>query len=167
MIVFDSNKPQADKNIFIYGHLDKQPPMEGKWDEGLGPFDPVVKDDKLYGRGSSDDGYAFFAYTLIVKALQKFDLPHHRLVFIFETDEESGSKDIVYYLEKEKDFIKTPDVVICSDSGTIDYERICFTTSLRGACNFTVSTTTNKKNRDALMFGNVGVDSFRIMRKAV
>ena len=65
--------------------------MEGEWDEGLGPYEPVVKDGKLFGRGSSDDGYAIYAYVLIVKALQKFDMPYNRLVFVFETDEESGS----------------------------------------------------------------------------
>lgn len=103
--------------------------MEGEWSEGLGPYDPQIKDGKLYGRGSSDDGYAFFAYTVIMKGLQKYDMPHDRIVFLFETDEESGSQDIVYYLDKEKDFVKTPDIVICSDAGTIDYERACFCAS--------------------------------------
>jgi len=50
-------------------------------------------------------------------------------VFIFETDEESSSKDILYYLDLKKDKIGTPDIVICSDSGTIDYDYLCFTTS--------------------------------------
>src|SRR5690349_19522333 len=45
--------------VLMYGHLDKQPEMTG-WAEGLGPWKPVIKDGKLYGRGGADDGYAVF-----------------------------------------------------------------------------------------------------------
>jgi acetylornithine deacetylase/succinyl-diaminopimelate desuccinylase-like protein len=51
----------------MYGHMDKQPPMDG-WSEGLGPHTPVLKEDKLYGRGSSDDGYSIFAGITAIKA---------------------------------------------------------------------------------------------------
>jgi len=47
----------SDDTVLLYGHLDKQPEMKG-WSEGLGPWLPVRKDDKLYGRGGADDGYA-------------------------------------------------------------------------------------------------------------
>lgn len=46
---------KSDKTIIFYGHFDKQPPML-PWDEGLGPYSPVIRDGKLYGRGASDDG---------------------------------------------------------------------------------------------------------------
>jgi acetylornithine deacetylase/succinyl-diaminopimelate desuccinylase-like protein len=49
----------ASGNVLMYGHLDKQPEMTG-WSEGMGPWTPVIRDDKLYGRGSADDGYAMF-----------------------------------------------------------------------------------------------------------
>lgn len=45
-------------NVMLYGHMDKQPPLESSWDEGLHPYKPVIKDGKLYGRGGADDGYA-------------------------------------------------------------------------------------------------------------
>lgn len=51
----------------FYGHLDKQPWGTG-WDEGISPTDPVIKDGKMYGRGSADDGYAPFFTMLAVKA---------------------------------------------------------------------------------------------------
>ncbi len=51
-------------NILMYGHLDKQPEMEG-WDQGLGPWMPVMKDEKLYGRGGADDGDALLAHIHI------------------------------------------------------------------------------------------------------
>ena len=50
-------------NILMYGHLDKQPEMDG-WDDGLDPWSPVMKDEKLYGRGAADDGYALFDQSL-------------------------------------------------------------------------------------------------------
>ena len=51
---------KKDGNILMYGHLDKQPEMEG-WNSGLGPWKPVLKGEKLFGRGGADDGYAMFA----------------------------------------------------------------------------------------------------------
>ena len=57
-------------NILMYGHLDKQPEMEG-WDEGLGPWTPVLRDEKLYGRGGADDGYALFASVASINALKE------------------------------------------------------------------------------------------------
>lgn len=57
----------SDKTILYYGHYDKQPHFTG-WKEGFGPTTPVIKDDNLYGRGASDDGYAIFAAVLSIKA---------------------------------------------------------------------------------------------------
>jgi len=57
---------KAKRNVMLYGHLDKQPHMEG-WREGTGPVTPAVIDGKLYGRGSSDDGYVPFAFLLALR----------------------------------------------------------------------------------------------------
>ena len=54
------------KNVMIYGHLDKQPHMEG-WDDNKSPIDPIIENGRLYGRGSSDDGYVPFAVLLGIK----------------------------------------------------------------------------------------------------
>ena len=70
------------------GHFDKQPHCTG-WREGLGPTNPVIEGDLLYGRGGSDDGYSIFAAILAIKALQVQNLPHPRFVIIIEGDEES------------------------------------------------------------------------------
>lgn len=82
----------------MYGHIDVQPPLTDQWSKGLEPWTPVIRGDLLYGRGSSDDGYAFFLSTLILKGLVKYNLLKNKLVLYFETDEESGSKDLVYFL---------------------------------------------------------------------
>ena len=63
-----------DGNILMYGHLDKQPEMEG-WNDELGPWKPVMKDEKLYGRGGADDGYALFASVGSILALKDQESP--------------------------------------------------------------------------------------------
>ena len=60
----------SDATVVLYGHLDKQPEMTG-WAEGLGPWTPVLKDGKLYGRGGADDGYAAFASLTAIRALRE------------------------------------------------------------------------------------------------
>ncbi len=60
------------------------------------------------------------------------------MTLIFETDEESGSKDIVFYMEKHKYLFPTPNLVFCLDSGCLDYEHIFITQSLWGILNFSI-----------------------------
>jgi acetylornithine deacetylase/succinyl-diaminopimelate desuccinylase-like protein len=90
------------KNVMLYGHIDKQPHMEG-WSEGLGAITPVVKNERLYGRGSSDDGYMPFASLLAIKNCQLQGAKLPRIVFCMETEEESASPSLVYLLGKVSD----------------------------------------------------------------
>ena len=120
-----------DGNILMYGHLDKQPEMEG-WNEDLGPWKPVIKDEKLYGRGGADDGYALFASVASIKALKEQNIDHPRILVLIEFSEESGSPDLPHYMDLCADIIGAPDLVICLDSGAGDYKRFWTTTSLRG-----------------------------------
>jgi Acetylornithine deacetylase/Succinyl-diaminopimelate desuccinylase and related deacylases len=121
----------GDESVLLYGHLDKQPAMVG-WDEDLGPWNPVLRDGKLYGRGGADDGYAIFACVAAVKALQEQNAKHPRLVVLIECCEESGSVDLPYYVEKLAPRIGTPALIVCLDSGCGDYEGLWTTASLRG-----------------------------------
>ena len=118
-------------NILMYGHLDKQPEMEG-WNNDLGPWKPVIKDEKLYGRGGADDGYALFASISSINALKKQEIDHPRILVLIEFSEESGSPDLPHYMDLCSDIIGSPDLVICLDSGAGDYKRFWTTTSLRG-----------------------------------
>ena len=118
-------------NILMYGHLDKQPEMEG-WNKDLGPWKPVIKDEKLYGRGGADDGYALFASIASINALKEQKIDHPRILVLIEFSEESGSPDLPHYMDLCSDTIGSPDLVICLDSGAGDYKRFWTTTSLRG-----------------------------------
>ena len=121
----------ADDTVLLYGHLDKQPEMSG-WRDDLGPWKPVVEGDRLYGRGGADDGYAAFASVLAIEAAQANGLSHTRCVVLIEASEESGSPDLPAYLQALADRIGSPSLVLCLDSGCLDYERLWVTTSFRG-----------------------------------
>src|SRR5215469_12825153 len=78
--------------VLLYGHLDKQPEFTG-WLEGLEPWVPVMRGDKLYGRGGADDGYATFASLTAIRALQEQGAPHARCIMLIECCEECGNYD--------------------------------------------------------------------------
>lgn len=120
-----------DDTILLYGHLDKQPEMTG-WDDDLHPWKPVLRGDKLYGRGAADDGYATFASLAAIKSLREQNIPHARCVIVIEACEESGSYDLPYYIDALQDRIGKPSLIICLDSGCGNYEQMWTTTSLRG-----------------------------------
>ncbi|MBA2589639.1 MAG: M20 family metallopeptidase [Alphaproteobacteria bacterium] len=120
-----------EATVLMYGHLDKQPEMLG-WADDLGPWQPVVKDGKLYGRGGADDGYAMFASIAALLALKEQGVKRARTVIIIEACEESGSPDLPFYIDQLAPRIGTPDLVVCLDSGCGNYEQLWLTTSLRG-----------------------------------
>ncbi len=125
----------GDQRVLLYGHLDKQPAMQG-WDADKGPWKAVMQDDKLYGRGGADDGYAMFAALTAISALQKAGESHPTCYLLIEASEESGSNDLPAYLERIDAKIGVPTQVICLDSGAGDFEAIWGTTSLRGVVGF-------------------------------
>ena len=122
----------SDETVLLYGHLDKQPAMVG-WSEGLGPWKPVLRGGRLFGRGAADDGYAVFAAVSAIRTLQKQKAEHARLVVLIECCEESGSVDLPYYVDLLAPRIGTPGLVVCLDSGCGNYDQLCSTTSLRGS----------------------------------
>ena len=121
----------SDDTVLLYGHLDKQPEMTGWWD-GFGPWTPVIKDGKLYGRGGADDGYAMYGSLAALLALRDQKVPHARCVILIEACEESGSYDLPFYIDHLAQRIGKPSLVICLDSGCGNYDQLWLTTSLRG-----------------------------------
>src|SRR5690606_9557160 len=76
-----SGPETGDDTVLLYGHLDKQPEMTG-WDADLGPWKPVIKGDRLYGRGGADDGYAIYGSLAAILALREQGIPHARCVLL-------------------------------------------------------------------------------------
>jgi acetylornithine deacetylase/succinyl-diaminopimelate desuccinylase-like protein len=123
--------PGKGETVLLYGHLDKQPEFTG-WDPGLSPWEPVIRDGRLYGRGAADDGYAVFSSLTAIAALQARKIAHARCVVLIEACEESGSQDLPAHVEALAREIGTPGLVVCLDAEAGDYERLWLTTSLRG-----------------------------------
>ena len=121
----------STQTVLMYGHLDKQPEFTG-WRSDLGPWTPKYQDGKLYGRGGADDGYAVYASIAAVQALKAQNVPHPRIVGLIETCEESGSYDLLPYVEALKKRLGDVALVVCLDSGAGNYDQLWLTTSLRG-----------------------------------
>jgi acetylornithine deacetylase/succinyl-diaminopimelate desuccinylase-like protein len=150
--------------VLLYGHLDKQPEMEG-WREDLGPWKPVLEGDRLYGRGGADDGYSPFAALGAIEAVQAAGGTHPRCVVLIEASEESGSPDLPAYVEALADVIGTPQLIVCLDSGAADYEHLWITTSLRGMAAGNLTVRVVEEGLHSGGYGGFVPDAFRILRR--
>lgn len=124
-------KRDSGQTVMFYGHLDKQPEFTG-WRADLGPWTPKYLEGKLYGRGGADDGYAIYAAVAAIQALQSQQVAHPRIVGLVETCEESGSHDLLPYIDALKPRLGEVGLVICLDSGAGNYDQLWLTNSLRG-----------------------------------
>ncbi|HET7930658.1 MAG TPA: M20 family metallopeptidase [Rhodanobacteraceae bacterium] len=158
------NAARTDDCVLLYGHLDKQPEMTG-WNEGLGPWTPVLKGDRLYGRGGADDGYAIFGSLSALLALHDQGVPHARCVVMIEACEESGSYDLPYYVDHLAPRIGQPSLVVCLDSGCANYDQLWLTTSLRGMTGGELTVEVLTEGVHSGDASGVVPDSFRIMRE--
>nr|WP_287379547.1 M20/M25/M40 family metallo-hydrolase [Candidatus Microthrix sp.] len=152
-----------DGTVLAYGHLDKQPEMVG-WDDDLGPWTPVRKGDRLYGRGGADDGYSVYALGTALVALHRAGGEHGRIVGVIECSEESGSPDLPAHLEALGDELGSPELVVCLDSGCGDYERLWVTTSLRGLVSVDLRVEVLTEGVHSGAAGGIVPSSFRIAR---
>ena len=166
-VFFDapSTRPGAsgDRTVLFYGHLDKQPEMSG-WRTGLGPWQPVLQDGRLYGRGAADDGYAVYAALTALAALDTSEVPRPRCVGLIETCEESGSFDLPAYLDHLTPRLGEVALLIGLDSGCGDYERLWVTTSLRGLVGGVLSVDVLREGVHSGNASGIVPSSFRILR---
>jgi acetylornithine deacetylase/succinyl-diaminopimelate desuccinylase-like protein len=155
---------QGDDTVMLYGHMDKQPEMTG-WADGLGPWTPVIKGDKLYGRGGADDGYAIFGSLSALLALHEQGVAHARCVILIEACEESGSYDLPFYVDHLASRIGSPSLVVCLDSGCGNYDQLWLTTSLRGMTGGNLTVQVLEEGVHSGDASGVVPSSFRILRE--
>jgi len=163
-LIFIELPGDTDKTVLLYGHLDKQPEMKG-WADGTGPWTPVIRDDKLFGRGGADDGYAMFAALSALLALKDQNIPRARAVILIEACEESGSYDLPFYVDHLAARIGEPSLVICLDSGCGDYDRLWLTTSLRGGSAGVLSIRVLDEGVHSGSASGIVPSTFRILRQ--
>lgn len=155
---------RGDNTVLVYGHLDKQPEFTG-WDDGLGPWQAVRREDKLYGRGGADDGYAIYAAIAALKSLIEQALPLPRILILIEASEESGSPDLPFYMEALAARIGKPELVIALDSTCGNYDQLWLTTSLRGLLAGNLAVRVLEQGAHSGSAGGIVASSFRIMRQ--
>jgi len=163
-LLFMEISGSVDDTVLLYGHLDKQPEMSG-WEDGLGPWTPVLRGERLYGRGGADDGYSAFASLAAILALQEQGIAHARCVVLIEACEESGSYDLPFYIEHLHQRIGTPSLVVCLDSGAGNYEQLWLTVSLRGMINGQLAATVLREGVHSGAASGVVPSSFRVLRQ--
>ncbi len=168
VIFFDiaGTRPGATQTALMYGHLDKQPEFSG-WRNDLGPWTPKLEDGKLYGRGGADDGYAVYAAIAAVQALKAQKLPHPRIVGLIETSEESGSPDLLPYIDALRPRLGDVGLVVCLDSGAGNYDQLWLTTSLRGMAAGTLKVEVLTEGVHSGDASGLVPSSFRILRQVL
>lgn len=162
----DSDAPAPAQTVLMYGHLDKQPEFSG-WRSDLGPWTPKYEDGKLYGRGGADDGYAVYAAVTAIQALKSQQLAHPRIVGLIETCEESGSYDLLPYVEALRERLGEVRLVVCLDSGAGNYDQLWLTTSLRGMASGVLKVEILTEGVHSGDASGVVPSSFRIMRQVL
>ena len=156
----------SSQSVLMYGHLDKQPEFTG-WRADLGPWTPKYQDGKLYGRGGADDGYAVYASIAAVQAIKAQNVPHPRIVGLIETCEESGSYDLLPYIDALRPRLGEVSLVICLDSGAGNYDQLWLTTSLRGMASGTLKVEILTEGVHSGDASGLVPSSFRIMRQVL
>ncbi|NDP63144.1 M20 family metallopeptidase [Polaromonas sp.] len=156
----------STQTVLMYGHLDKQPEFTG-WRNDLSPWKATYEDGKLYGRGGADDGYAVYASIAAVQALKTQNIAHPRIVGLIETCEESGSYDLLPYVDALKDRLGEVALVVCLDSGAGNYDQLWLTTSLRGNAAGVLKVEVLTEGVHSGDASGLVPSSFRIMRQVL
>ncbi len=156
----------SDQTVLVYGHLDKQPEFAG-WRKDLGPWTPKVENGKLYGRGGADDGYAAYAAVAAIQALHSQQAAHPRIVGLIETCEESGSYDLLPYIDLLKPRLGDVGLVVCLDSGAGNYDQLWLTNSLRGMASGVLKVEILTEGVHSGDASGLVPSSFRIMRQVL
>jgi acetylornithine deacetylase/succinyl-diaminopimelate desuccinylase-like protein len=151
--------------VMVYGHMDVMPvdPIE-KWNTN--PFEPVVKDDKIWARGADDDkGQAFMhikAFEYMVKTNQ---LPCN-VKFMIEGEEEIGSPSLPEFCKEYKEMLKS-DVILVSDTGMIAQDIPSITTGLRGLSYWEVEVTGPNRDLHSGLFGGAVANPINVLANLI
>lgn len=155
--------PAGSPTVLLYAHHDVQPPGNSK-DWNTDPFDPVQKEDRIYGRGAGDDKAGVVLHLGTLRAWNKLgDLPVGVKIFI-EGEEEIGSPTFLEFLDKYKEELEA-DVIIVADSSNWKIGTPSLTTSLRGVVTVDVELAVLDHALHSGQFGGPILDAVTVMCK--
>lgn len=155
--IIDASKP----TVLVYGHYDVQPPdpME-LWDSP--PFDPVIKDGKIYARGSADDKGQFYMHVKALEILCKTNTIPLNLKFIIEGEEEIGSENLGEFVREHKDLLKA-DVILISDTAMLSMENPSIDVGVRGLSYIQIELTGPDRDLHSGVYGGAVANPITIL----
>ena len=153
----------SKKTVLLYAHHDVQPVGDlDLWNTE--PFDPVVKEGRLYGRGSGDNKAGVVVHYNVVKELLE-DLPVNIRIFI-EGEEEIGSPTMSDFIEQNREALEA-DVIVIADSGNVKIGVPTITTSLRGLADAIIEVDQPMRPVHSGMGGGIVPDAFMVLSKII
>lgn len=157
----DASKP----TVLVYGHYDVQPadPLE-LWNSG--PFEPLIKDGKIYARGSADDKGQFYMHVKALETMTKTNTLPVNVKFIIEGEEEIGSKHLGEFLEAKKDMLKA-DVILISDTSMLSMENPSIDVGVRGLTYIEVEVTGPNRDLHSGVYGGAVANPITILAQMI
>jgi len=159
--IIDKNKP----TVLVYGHYDVQPaePLE-LWHSN--PFEPVIKDGKVYARGSADDKGQFFMHLKALETMVKTNTMATNMKFIIEGEEEVGSPNLGKFVEQHKELLKA-DVILISDSSMLSMETPSLDIGVRGLSYIEVEVTGAERDLHSGTYGGAVANPITVLAKMI
>lgn len=151
--------------VLVYGHYDVQPaePLE-LWKSD--PFEPVIKDGKVYARGSADDKGQFYMHVKALETMVKTDTMSTNIKFLIEGEEEVGSPNLGPFVSEHKDLLKA-DVILISDSSMLSMETPSLDTGVRGLSYIEVEVTAADHDLHSGTYGGAVANPITILAKMI
>jgi len=159
--IIDPNKP----TVLVYGHYDVQPadPLE-LWHSG--PFEPVIKEGKIFARGSADDKGQFFMHVKALETLVKTNTLSTNIKFIIEGEEEIGSPNLAKFVKAQKELLKA-DVILISDTSMLSIENPSIDVGVRGLSYIEVEVTAANRDLHSGVYGGAVANPITVLAKMI
>ncbi len=151
--------------VLVYGHYDVQPadPLE-LWDSG--PFEPVIKDGKIFARGACDDKGQMFMHVKALEVMAKTNTLACNVKLMIEGEEEVGSSNLGKFLEANREKLQA-DIVLVSDTSMISMEHPSLETGLRGLAYMEVEVTGPNRDLHSGVYGGAVANPINILAKMI
>src|SRR5215213_9306025 len=159
--LIDPSRP----TVLVYGHYDVQPPEPLElWHSG--PFDPVIKEGKVFARGSADDKGQFYMHVKALETMVKTNTMETNIKFLIEGEEEVGSPNLGKFVAAHKDLLKA-DVILISDSSMISLENPSLDIGVRGLAYIQVEVTAANRDLHSGTYGGAVANPITILAKMI
>jgi acetylornithine deacetylase/succinyl-diaminopimelate desuccinylase-like protein len=159
--IIDASKP----TVLVYGHYDVQPPDPlDLWHSG--PFEPVIKDGKIFARGSCDDKGQFYMHVKALETVVQTNTLPTNVKFIIEGEEEVGSPNLANFLVEKKDLLKA-DVILISDTSMLSLQTPSIDVGVRGLSYIEVEVTGPNRDLHSGVYGGAVANPITILAKMI